>query len=200
MIEQLRKTANHWAVALGIIFVGLLSGCQTGPKFSNVPPETGNFFHVGDAVSVSFALVSGTKDLMPDHMERVREDGTITLLYIGSVTALGKTAGELQKEIHDRYVPRYFTELNVTVRGEATFFYVDGEIRTPGQKEYPGEMSVVKAISVAGGFTDFARKSKVQLTHGGHTQIIDVPKAIKDPRYDVAVYPGDKIFVPRRFW
>jgi protein involved in polysaccharide export with SLBB domain len=57
---------------------------------------------------------------------------------------------------------------------------------------------VVKSISVAGGFTEFARHSKVQLTHNGKTQIINVDKAIKDSRYDVKVYPQDTIFVPRK--
>jgi polysaccharide export outer membrane protein len=199
MIGHLRKTAAQWIVAVGFIIIGLSTGCQTGHKVSDLPPETGNYFRVGDAVTVSFTLRSGeSKDVMPDHTERVREDGTITLLYLGPITALGKTAGQLQKEIHDLYVPKYFMDLNVTVRGEAAFYYVDGEVRIPGQKEYPGEMTVVKAISVAGGFTDFAKKTKVRLTHGGHSEIVNVSQAIQDPRYDLPVYPGDKIFVKRR--
>jgi len=60
-------------------------------------------------------------------------------------------------------------------------------------------MTIVKAIAVAGGFTDFAKKTKVRLTRGSHTEIINVEKAISDPRYDVPIFPGDKIFVPRRF-
>ena len=71
----------------------------------------------------------------------------------------------------------------------------------PGQKEYPGQMSViVKAISVAGGFTDFAKKTNVRLTRGGHTQVINVDKANKDPRYDAPVFPGDTILVKRRLF
>jgi len=58
----------------------------------------------------------------------------------------------------------------------------------------------VRAISVAGGFTDFAKRTKVQLTHNGKTQIINVDKAIRDPRLDVPVYPGDTIYVPRRLF
>jgi protein involved in polysaccharide export with SLBB domain len=64
-----------------------------------------------------------------------------------------------------------------------------------------GETDIVKAISAAGDFTDFANKRKVRLTTAdGHTKIINVRKAIEDPQYDVPVYPGDKIFVPRRFF
>jgi len=198
MIEQIRKTAGLWMAALGIISISLLSGCQTG-KIPDLPPVSGSTFHVGDMVTVSCTLpTGGTDGVIPDHSESVHEDGTITLQYIGPVKAEGKTTGQLQKEIHDLYVPKYFTDLNVTVRGAATYFYVDGEVVNRGAKEYPGDMSIVRAISVAGGFTDFAKKTKVRLTRGTHSVTIDVVKAIKDPRYDVAVYPGDKINVPRR--
>ena len=199
MIPQLRKMPGYWVVALGIILAGLLGGCQTAPKFSELPPENiGTRFHVGDQVSISVVASSGASDVLPAFTGRIQDDGTITLPYIGSVTAVGKTAGELQKEIHDLYVPKYFPALSVTVKGEATYFYVDGEVQQRGQKEYPGEMTIVKAIAAAGGFTDFAKQTKVRLTRGSHTETINVKKAIQDPRYDVPVYPGDKIYVPRR--
>jgi polysaccharide export outer membrane protein len=196
MIEQLRKMVTHGMVALGIVAIALFSGCQTGSKYGNLPTEAGNIFHIGDGVAVMAVLPSGDK--LPDHTERIGEDGMITLLYVGPVMAAGKTASELQRDIHKLYVPKYFQELTVTVQGDLRYFYVDGEVRTPGQKDYPGQMTVVKAISVAGGFTDFAKKTKVRLTHGGHVQTVNVTKAIRDPNLDLPVFPGDKIYVPRR--
>jgi len=199
MIEQLRKTASQWALALGVVFVAALCGCQTGKnQYSDVPAESGNAFHIGEVVTVKCVPLSG--DTIPDHTERIGEDGNISLLYIGQVKAVDKTAAQLQKEIHDLYVPKWYNGLNVTVLGDAKFFYVDGEVRAPNKYEYGGQMSVVKAISVAGGFTDFARESKVQLTHNGHKKIVNVPKAIDNPSLDVPVYPGDTIHVPRRWW
>jgi protein involved in polysaccharide export with SLBB domain len=199
MIEQLRKTAGQWALALGLIFVAALCGCQTGgTNYTEVPAEAGNTFHIGEVVTVKCVPLSG--DTIPDHTERIGEDGNISLLYIGQVKAVDKTAAQLQKEIHDLYVPRYYNGLVVTVSGDAKYFYLDGEVRAPNKYEYTGQMSVVKAISVAGGFTDFARESKVQLTHNGHKQTVNVPKAIENPSLDVAVYPGDTIHVPRRWW
>lgn len=182
-------------VALGIILIGLSSGCKTG-KLQDLPAADRSTFNVGDLVTVTFTPVSG--DVLPMHAERVHEDGTIVLPLIGTVTALGKTAGELQKEIHDLYVPKWYTALGVIVASEARYFYVDGEVRIPGQKEYPGQMTLAKAISVAGGFTDFARKTKVRVTRGKQTQVINADKAIYDAAFDIAIYPGDKIYVPRR--
>lgn len=200
MIQQLRKLPGHWVVALGLILAGLLGGCQTGSKTPEQPQEQiGTRFHVSDPVTVTFTLVNeDIGNSLPNFTGRVQDDGTITLPLIGSVTAAGKTEGELQREIHDLYVPKYYRNLTVTVKGEATFFYVDGEVVQRGQKEYPGEMTIVKAIAAAGGFTEFANEKNVRLTHGNHTQTVNVKKAINDPRYDVPVYPGDKIYVKRR--
>ena len=199
MIQQLRKIPGHWVVALGIILAGLLGGCQTGPKYSQLPPEqTGTRFHIGDPVAVTFTAFVSDDTGLKDFIGRIQEDGTITLPLIGSVTAVGKTEGELQKDIHDLYVPKYYQNLTVTVKGQGTFFYVDGEVAQRGQKEYPGQMTIVGAITAAGGFTDFAKQTKVRLTRGNHTQTINVKKARTDPRYDVPVYPGDHIYVPRR--
>jgi protein involved in polysaccharide export with SLBB domain len=198
MIEGLRKQWGRWVAAMAIVFAGLLSGCQTGPAFTELPPDaTGIRFHIGEEVTVTFVGVQSDKGLMPDHTERIHEDGTIMLPLINSVMAAGKTAGELQKEIHDSYVPKYFPELTVTVKGETTYFYVDGEVNIKGQKEYTPGMTLAKAIAVAGGFTDFAKKSKVRLTRGSQTKVINGQNAIEDPSKDLPIYPGDKIYVPR---
>ena len=199
MIEQIRKNAGHWVVAMGLVLAGLLGGCQTGPKYSQLPTTTvGNTYHVGDTLTITVIPPSGDLTAYPPVTQKIAEDGTITLQLVGSITAAGKTAGELQKAIHDAYVPKYNPELNVSVKADTTYYYVAGDVNQPGQKEYSGEMTIVKAISAAGGFTDFARESKVRLTRGDHTEVINVKKAISDPAYDVPVLPGDKIHVPRR--
>lgn len=199
MIEHLRKTAGHWVLALGVVFVALLSGCQTGSKFSNITTDLGMTLRVGDVVTVSATAFDGSK-VVADQTQRIGEDGNISLLYIGQVKADGKTPSQLQKDIHDLYVPKFYTGLNVVVIGETKYFYVDGEVRSPSKYEYHSDMTVVKAISVAGGFTDFANKKKVQITHAGKVRTVNVPKAIDNPSLDVPVYPGDTILVPRRFW
>jgi len=203
MIEQFRKTAGGWMLALAVVLIGALSGCQTNaPKYGDSSQESGNAFHIGELITVKGVPVSGggTPDSTIEHTERIGEDGNITLPYIQQVKAEGKTASQLQREIHDKYVPKYYTDLTVTVYGADKYFYVEGEVHASGKYEYPGNMTVVRAISVAGGFTDFAGKTKVQVTHNGHRQKVNVSKAINDPRLDVPVYPGDTIHVPRRIF
>jgi polysaccharide export outer membrane protein len=136
---------------------------------------------------------------MPPHQEPIKEDGTITLDWIGPVQAAGKTPGELQNEIHDLYVPKYFVRLTVTVSSQERVFYVGGEVIHPGVFQYYGETTVTKAIQTAGDFTDFANRSNVSLIRANGQRIeVNCKKALEDPSLDPPVYPGDQIHVKRR--
>ena len=137
--------------------------------------------------------------------ERVKEDGTITLMLNKTFKADGKTHAELAKEIRATYVPDYFVNMTVTIQPVTAtqFYYVGGEVKEENRQVYIGSITVTKAIQSAKGFTDFARKNKVELTRAdGRKYVINFIKAQKDPTLDLEIFPGDKIWVPRRnpFW
>jgi protein involved in polysaccharide export with SLBB domain len=91
--------------------------------------------------------------------------------------------------------------MTVTIIPADRFYYVTGEVKKPGPEPYLGETDIIKAISAALDFTDFGNKHKVRLTRAnGQTQVINVQRILDDPQYDVPVYPGDKIYVPRRLF
>ena len=182
----------------------ILSGCSTEqqmmaqPDVSKQSPAPVPRFHVGETVSVLF---SGTPDPIVPHEESIKEDGDITLSLIGPVHAVGKTAGELQNEIHDLYVPKYFVRLTVTVKPGDLVYYVRGEVKGPGRQLYVGEITVTKAIASAGDFTDFANHGNVSLTRANGQQIkVDCDEALRSPSKDPRVYPGDQIVVKRRLY
>jgi protein involved in polysaccharide export with SLBB domain len=198
-------------VVFGLLAAGLfLAGCETDPKFPDVPEAgiggggalAGSGVQGAELIKVGMVLTVSISDIPtpPPAMDvTVREDGTITLLLNQSFTAAGKTAGALEKEIHDRYVPRYYTQLTVAIRFQNGFYFVTGEVKSPNRYPYMGPTTVLKAISSASDFTDWARKSKVRLTRTDGTSFtVDCIKAISDPSLDLAVYPGDKIHVPRK--
>ena len=177
--------------------VGNAGGAAGG--MSALKPE-GDRLRVGDRVTVKF---SGNPDQqnLQTHEQVIKDDGTITLPYIKDVKAVGKTLGELQKEIHDAYVPDLYKRLTITVLGEQRVYYVGGQVKMPGRQMYIDATTVTKAIQSAGDFTDFAAKRRVELTRAdGKKFIIDCEKAAKDPSLDLPVYPGDKINVPQRGW
>ncbi len=175
-----------------------LTGTDAGPAASNSSDLTAARFHVGDTVTVDY---SGTLQTIPENVQAITEDGTITLPYIGSVRAVGLTAGQLQKKIHDLYVPKYYVRLTVTVTGQQRVYYVGGEVKQPGRQLYIGEVTVTKAIQSAGDFTDFANRSKVWLIRNNGERIkVNCVKAAQDPSLDPPVYPGDQILVSRRIF
>jgi polysaccharide export outer membrane protein len=200
-----------WVAACQVLLAGLfLAACQTAPEevvFSSAPGEMSQFgstneiysevLRVGELVRVNF---SGISQPPPTHEERIKEDGTITLPDIGSVTAANKSPGDLQKELTEAY-RKYYRNLVVTVVPQDRVYYVGGQVRTPGPKAYLGKTTVTTAIQAAGDFTEFANRKKVSLTRPGQKPItVNVIEALKDPTKDLPVFPGDRIDVPRRFY
>lgn len=172
------------------------AGTNAGPSSTG----EGVRFQIGDQLTITF---SDTPDQLLPHEERIKEDGNITLPLIGAVKAVGKSPGQLQKEIKDLYVPKYYVRLTVTVKwqGQELAYSVLGEVRGPGPKAYVGVTTVTKAIGAAGGLTDFANESNIVLTRANGTQLkINYKKAIKDPKLDPQVFPGDSINVPKSRW
>jgi polysaccharide export outer membrane protein len=199
----------HRCVLLALLpaFAVIIAGCQSSPKGTDVmmqPPTeslagTGKIarLHVGDTVTISF---SGMPELIEPQEKPIKEDGTITLQDIGRVQAAGKTPGELEDAIHDLYVPKYYTHLNVTVKtSNDRVYFVQGEVKTPGRMIYTGEITVSKAITSAGDFTDFADKTEVYLIRvNGQRFELNVKKILAGEAPDPPVYPGDQIMVTRR--
>jgi polysaccharide export outer membrane protein len=156
-------------------------------------------FRVGDLVTVTFSGLEQNQAL-PPHEERIKDDGTITLPMISSVLAKGKTAGELQNEIQEKY-KKYYQRLVVTVKNLDSFYYVGGEVKMPNRQPWVGEVTVTQAIQSAGGFTDFANRKKVLLVRADRTKItVNCVKVLGNPSLDPKVYPGDTINVPRKWW
>jgi protein involved in polysaccharide export with SLBB domain len=213
-----RLSCLKWCVC-GLLLLGLaLGGCSSSskrsqaaskpkplPSLAGTLPEDSTLgnpvaprFRVGETVIVD---LTGTADLIPQHSEPIKEDGTITLPYIGAVQAAGKTPGKLQNEIHDLYVPQYYVRLTVTVKSEDRVYYVGGEVRQPGRQLYVGETTVTRAVQSAGDFTDFANRSKVWLVRANGKRVkVNCSKALENSSLDLPVYPGDQIQVPRRFF
>ena len=93
------------------------------------------------------------------------------------------------------------TNLSVVAKpGESNrWYYVSGEVRSPGRWPYEGRITLLQAIASAGDFTDLASKRNVQLRHAdGRSQSVNCSKAVSDPTLDLEVQPGDTIFVKRR--
>ncbi len=207
------------ALCAALMMGVFVAGCKSGPdprfadltEMSNqasagavgetgVPSPNPDIIHEGDALTITYADLPTREEPWND---RVKQDGTITLLQNQTFRAAGKSRGELEKEIRETYVPKFFRTMTVTVKKtESTqFYFVGGEVKRPDRQVYISRITVLKAIQSAGDFTDFAKQKKVVLTRAnGKRFVINCPKAQQNPELDLEVFPGDKIWVPRRIF
>jgi len=137
----------------------------------------------------------------------VRPDGNISLPLIGDVKALGMTAAELAKEIKSR-LKDYKDSPNVSVvvqQVNSYNVYVMGEVAKPGRFQLKSYTTALQAISLAGGFTQFAVKNKMFVLRklpgtGAETKInvrYDDIVSGSDTAQNIVLIPGDTVVVPQ---
>ena len=133
----------------------------------------------------------------------VRPDGKISLPLIGELSVNGKTAVELQKEVAQRFT-QFIAQptVNVIVKEvNSAKVSVIGEVKTPGMYKIKDRATVLDAVALAGGFTEYAKRDKVMLirigSNGQQQQFrINVDDQLKGRKGDLSyILPYDKIYV-----
>jgi polysaccharide export outer membrane protein len=188
------------AVALGLGISQALAADDAASKEDAVTNFVG-VLQVGDGIKITTSGNSFLEGKSPIE-QKIKDDGTISLEHLGTngIKAAGLTASQLEYVIYTNYVPRIYKRFSVSVGTENRYFYVGGQVRKPDRFPYVAEITVSKAIDSAGGFTEFAKKGKVQVIRlSGKVENVDCEAALKDPRLDLPIYPGDRIFVDRRW-
>lgn len=135
----------------------------------------------------------------------VRPDGKISLPLIGEIQASGMTPLQLQDDIAQR-LKAFIANPQVTVivsDPRSHHFNIVGQVAKPGAYPLSQSMTVLDAISAAGGFRDFAKETKIYVlrTMPGGNQVrlpFNYKDAIKGkkPENNVVLKPGDTIVVP----
>jgi polysaccharide export outer membrane protein len=97
----------------------------------------------------------------------VQPDGWISIPLVQDVLAAGKTMSQLKAEIEKRLTE--FKEVNnVTVMLNAVLsyrVYVLGKVAKSGALMSEKPINVLQAITLAGGFADYAKKQDITITH-----------------------------------
>ena len=95
----------------------------------------------------------------------VRPDGMISMPLVGDIQATGLTANVLAKRIAERLTeymasPIVFVQIKEV---NSYFIYVLGEVAKPGKYPLKSYANVMQGISLAGGFTAYAKKNKIKV-------------------------------------
>ncbi len=127
---------------------------------------------------------------------RVNDSGIISYPFLGTLKVIDITPGQLEDVITSRLKGDYLVNPKVSVDIiEYRQYYVDGEVQSPGGFPFQPGITVRKAISVAGGFSERASKSKIFIIHDENPDAKSVKVGL-----DEKVRPGDIITIEESFF
>ncbi len=168
---------------------------------ANLYPQKAYKIQISDELEVRFFYNPELNDRVI-----VRPDGFISLQLIGELMVLDMTPGQLTTTLQQRYdavIQR--TAITVTVRGfAAQRIYVDGEVNKPGLFPLTGQVTIMQAVALAGGYKDTARINEIILIRRSPTNEplaipINLEEIInnKNMKQDILLLPFDIVFLPK---
>lgn len=166
------RSKNRKLVVTGILLTmccAALAACAPGGDLKPLPDVKSSPYALGPGDKIRI-ITFGGEQLSGEF--RVSDSGNIALPLLGSVHAAGQTPDALQANISGELKAKHLFE-NPAISVEVTQyrpFFILGEVTKPGEYPYEPGMTVLSAVSTAGGFTyravdDVA--SVVRTTDGG---------------------------------
>jgi polysaccharide export outer membrane protein len=190
---------------ISLLAVGGAACSKRGVQATEVPPPATDDTTLGPG-DVFTVRVYGEEELSGSH--QIAPDGTIDFPLLGSVQVNGMeppaVADEIQRLLREKDLLRD-PHVSVYVEEYASKrVSVVGAVANPGTFALEPGMTVVQAISMAGGFSSLADRDGTVVTRrvDGQTVRYRVPvaKVTKGQAEDIEVAAGDIIFVPERLF
>lgn len=169
-----------------------------GGAGTNVTPDSADGerrLRNGDRIVIQLRGITPPVELT----DEIDDTGSVNLDHIGQVVIGGLTTSEAERRIESAYIEgQFYKKISVTVVAERDEYYVRGEVRNPGRFPLTRGMTLTMAIAAAGGYTDYARPSKVRIIRGREIVHVDATQAEKGQIPDPIVQRGDTIIVDPR--
>jgi len=184
----------------GALAVALLAGCgsHTSTGLRAPPPQPGSEYRIGveDVLAINVWREPDLGTTAP-----VRPDGKVTVPVAGEIQAAGRTANELELELAGKLAHRIQSPVVSVVVKEvnAARVFVLGEVGKPGAYPLRGSMTILQALALAGGLTEFAKKGDIVIVRrAGPNQTrlqLDYDDALAGDTA-IELMPGDTVVVP----
>jgi polysaccharide export outer membrane protein len=164
------------------------------------------------AVPADYRLAPGDKlrvevykDAQLSQSLQVRPDGKVTLPLVGDIVATDLTPIQLRDRIASS-LKEYVTNPVVTVivvEASPVMVYVMGEVNQPGSIPMRGQITVLQALAMAGGFREFANTKDIRILRRAsansktvETIRFNYNEAVKGNLAPLFLSPGDMVVVP----
>jgi polysaccharide export outer membrane protein len=133
---------------------------------------------------------------------KVDEQGDVSYSFVGKIQVKGLTLEECQTAIKES-LGEYFKDVNVYVKLVNFKISILGEVKSPGTYTVDqDEITILQALGVAGGFTDFGHAERVVLVrkspNGSTVKYIDLTDNGVLAQDHLFLLPGDVLYVAPR--
>jgi protein involved in polysaccharide export with SLBB domain len=158
--------------------------------------------HAGDRVNVK---IYPEDDYIKGGEMQVSSDGNITLALAGKIPVEGKTVSDAEDAIAKILDADYLVNPEVVLEVlefKQQSFVVLGQVKKPGTFQFPvssTRLTLLEAISLAGGFSDIANIKKIKIIRSkeGNKDILqaNAESIMSGDSQDIPIEPGDIINV-----
>lgn len=183
---------RHWTVVWLSVLVAVVAAIAVVS-----PPATAKEYVIGvaDVVAVS---VLDNRDL--ETIATVNPGGKIALPLIGEVQAAGLTAAELTRRLTDEYAKKVKSpQVTVSLREVNSYrFYFVGKVAKPGMYTSRSEVTLLQAISIAGGILEGVDLAQAYVARGTERVPVDFVRLMRqgDLTQNITLNPDDTIVLP----
>jgi protein involved in polysaccharide export with SLBB domain len=170
----------------------------------NLPPPTEKST-VGPG-DVFIMEVVGERELPKEY--QVASDGSVELPYLHTVAVAGLEPQEVARLIRKLLIEkRVLTDPSVIVQVKeynSRRITIMGQVAKPGTFPYTTGLTLIQALSQAGGLTGIANLDRVNLTRrvsgGSRTVVLSIGSIMEGRAADIPMQSGDRIFVHERLF
>jgi polysaccharide export outer membrane protein len=181
--------------SLFLFIFSFLSFMSSANSDTNEAGLSGYRLGAGDVISIS---VYDEADLSLE--VRIGLSGQISYPLLGDVVVSGLTPKLLEEKLTSGLKGPYLIAPSVNVSIiEYRPFYVIGEVKKPGSYPFHPGLTVDKAISISGGFTERASKGSIYVIHDTDGQREEREEKQLVELYDV-IQPGDVVTIEQSFF
>jgi polysaccharide export outer membrane protein len=199
----LRRRALLAAALIAPAFVAGCSGSNDNVRLNLPPPTEKSTVGPGD---VFIMEVVGEKELPREY--QVASDGTVDIPYLQTVPVAGLEPQEIARLIRKLLIEKQIlSDPSVVVQVKeynSRRITILGQVAKPGTFPYTTGLTLIQALSQAGGLTGIANLDKVNLTRrtvgGSRTVVIGIGTIMEGRSPDVPLQSGDRIFVHERLF
>lgn len=193
MLASRPESASRRRLLWSLCVLPLLAACTPGADLPPAPPVTrADAYRLGPGDRVR--VITYGEDQLTNEF-RVNDSGNIALPLLGSVHASGLTTSELAQEIaSDLQKRKLLRDPSVSVE-VASYrpIFVLGEVAKPGEYPFEPGMTMLSAVTVAGGFTYRGVQSRAYVVRQEPSHAVE--GILRPQDY---VQPGDVIKVYER--